>query len=246
MTLYITRFSAWALGIESSDEWKEWANGKRQMHYSLEPSAESDRLSSGQRDSSPKAPEIAFTDLMFRRRLSQISKMTIQVIYDLMPLKENTKIIFLSFRGELSRQFKVNMMQVEEGSVMPAAFSLSVFNAPPALASMALGLKGGYSALYPGGNSFGAGLSAAGAALLAGTSDELIVVYADEEVPPEYASLLSERPFPFAFSCLLCKSPVTGEHGNDSISLSSVNREAESPAEFLKSLILLKEIHVPP
>ena len=58
--VYITRLSAWARGIGSTDEWGEWTLGERKM------------------GSGSEGPEIAFTDSMFRRRLSQISKMTIQ------------------------------------------------------------------------------------------------------------------------------------------------------------------------
>jgi hypothetical protein len=173
--LYVARFSAWAPNIGNADDWKEWAAGKRTMR-SLDSSIEN------------KAPEIAFTDSLFRRRLSQISKMTIQVVHELLPLEENTKMIFLSFRGELARQYKINKMVIEDEAIMPAAFSLSVFNAPIALASIALGLKGGYTAIYPGENSFATGLVMAEAALFSG-ADELLFVYADEEIPQEYKCL---------------------------------------------------------
>ena len=216
--LCITRLSAWAPGIEGAAEWDEWALGKKEMRRSRE------------------APELAYSDPMFRRRLSQISRMTIQVVHDLYPLGENTKMIFLSFRGEVSRQFRINKMQAEDGALMPAAFSLSVFNAPPALASIALGLKGGYSALYPGNDSFASGLSAAKAALLSG--EELIFVYADEELPPEYSSLAPDNPPPFAFGLLLSRKP-----GPVPLPL---NGAEQSPAEFLKTLLVGGNIHVSP
>ena len=173
-------------------------------------------------------PELAFTDPLFRRRLSQISKMTIQVVHDLQPFPLDTKMIFLSFRGEISKQYKINNMQIEEGEITPAAFSFSVFNAPVALASMALGLKGGYSAIYPAGNSFSAGLKAARAALHSGAQEELVFVYADEEVPAEYAPLLSAPPPPFAFGLLLSRE-------NGSVPLSSLG-ETEEAFVFLNSL----------
>ena len=223
--LYITRFSAWALGIEGVAEWNEWAMGRRQM-------------SSGR-----EAPDIAFTDSMFRRRLSQISKMTIQVVHSLLPLNNHTKMLFLSLRGEISMQYKINKMQIEEGALMPAAFSLSVFNAPAALATMALGLKGGYSAVYPGGNSISSALitakAAAEAAFITGKAEELVVVYADEDLPPEYSSLMPECHPPLAFSFVLSNKPEAG-----AISLSSMNLGMDSPADFLKSLLLSRGNHV--
>jgi hypothetical protein len=185
-----------------------------------------------------KTPEIAFTDPMFRRRLSQISKMTIQVVHGLLPIEEDTKMVFVSFRGELSKQLKINQMVIEDRSIMPAAFSFSVFNAPIALASIALGLKGGYSAIYPGNNSFAAGLATAKAALITGKKDQLVFVYADEVIPEEYTALVPENPPPFAFGLLLGRKP-----GSGSVSLASLDTGKDSPGDFLKNLILQKRIN---
>jgi hypothetical protein len=221
--IYIVRLSAWAPGIAGSSEWDEWALGKR----GISPEA--------------KSPEITYTDPMFRRRLSQITRMTIQVIHDLLPLGEDAKIFFLSLRGELSRQYQINKMLIEEGELSPAAFSLSVFNAPVALASMAFGLKGGYSALYPGKNSFTAGIKAAEAAILSGTTEEVAFVYVDENVPPEYRCFFRECPPPAAFGLLLSQAyrPL-------SVPLSVLKREEDNPLDFLRHLLLRGEIHVSP
>ena len=218
---YITRVSAWAPGIENSDDWDEWAQGKR------------DIATDG------KGPAITFTDSMFRRRLSQISKMTIQVVHDLLPVGEDTKIFFISFRGELSRQYQINKMLIEENSLMPAAFSLSVFNAPAALASIALGLKGGYSALYPGNNSFFAGLSAASASFVSDKQEELIFVYADEQAPPEYGRCFKACPPAIAFSFLLTRAPQSV-----SIPLRSLNEGGDCPFDFLRRILLCGKLHV--
>jgi hypothetical protein len=226
--LYITRLCAWAPGVENSGEWDEWAHGRREIVCHA------------------KSPAIAFTDSLFRRRLSQISKMTVQVVHDLLPVEENTKMFFVSFRGELSRQYQINKMLIEEKSLMPAAFSLSVFNAPAALASIALGLKGGYSALYPGNNSFATGLVAAEASC-SKEAGELIFVYADEQAPPEYGRYLNECSLPLAFAFLL-----TREHQSLSVPLSSLkageenqkDHTTDSPLDFLRRLLLDGKIHV--
>jgi hypothetical protein len=256
--LYVTRLAAWAPGIENSGEWDEWAQGRR-------------KIASGTKGQGTQVPEIAFTDSLFRRRLSQISRMTVQVVHDLLPVGENTKMLFVSFRGELTRQYQINKMLIEEKSLMPAAFSLSVFNAPPALASIALGLKGGYSALYPGNNAFTAALAAAKAALFSDTAlpseaGELILVYADEEAPPEYGRFFNECSPAIAFAVLLTRAPQpNGEcrvepkvRGSPlapqsiSIPLSLLNegdgsqegRPEGRPLDFLRRLLLCGKIHV--
>jgi len=236
--IYISRLSAWAPGINNSDEWDQWAQGKREISLDT------------------KGPAIEFTDSIFRRRLSQISRMTVQVVHGLLPIKEDTKMFFVSFRGELSRQYQINKMLIEEKSLMPAAFSLSVFNAPAALASIAFGLKGGYSALYPGNNSFSASLMAVQAAAqtafqetqfqetqFQGASDELIFIYADEQALPEYGCYVNECTPPVAFAFLLTREP-------QSICIPfSLLTEGESclsgsPLDFLRRILINGKIHV--
>jgi hypothetical protein len=219
---YVSRVCAWAPGIENPGEWEQWAQGKREI------------------SSDAKGPPIDFTDPMFRRRLSQISKMTVRVVHDLLPVGEGTKIFFVSFRGELSRQYQINKMLIEEKSLMPAAFSLSVFNAPAALATIALGLKGGYSALYPGNNSFSSALSAASASFVSGNQEELIFIYADEQAPPEYGRYLAESPPAVAFALLFTRDGSR----SPSVPLSSLNEAEGCPLDFLR--LLLRKIHASP
>ena len=218
---YIVRLSAWAPGIGSSGEWDEWAAGRRSIL------------------SETQSPDISYTNSAFRRRLSQISKMTIHVMHDLLPMGENTKIFFCSFRGEISRLYQINKMLTQEGELSPAAFSLSGFNTPVALASIAFGLKGGYSAFYPVKDSFTSGIKAAEAALFSGTTDELALVYADENIPPECKCFFRECPVPAAFALLLSRKPQPS-----SIPLSSLTKKEDSPLDFLKRLLLCGGIHV--
>jgi hypothetical protein len=226
-SLYILRIAAWAPGVETRDKWAEWALGKREIRASRE------------------SPDLEFTDPLFKRRLSQISKMTIQVIHDLLPLEEDTKIVFLSFRGELAQQYKINKMLIEEKSLMPAAFSLSVFNTPAALAAIALKLEAGYSAVYPGQNSFAAGLAVAAAPVLCGRAENSLVVYADEMPPPEYSGvpassgLCPEACEPLAFGVLLSREP--GQNSVRSLQWSSLMEAipmVNSPQAFLKKMLL--------
>jgi hypothetical protein len=154
-------------------------------------------------------------------------------------LKEDTKIVFLSFRGELSQQYKINKMLIEEKLLMPAAFSLSVFNTPPALAAIALNLEAGYVAVYPGQNSFAAGLAAAAAPVLCGRAENILLVYADEMPPLEYSGLCAEASEPLAFGIL-----ISGKPGQRSIFAVNPAEDFgtegsfDSPQAFLKKIFL--------
>ncbi|MFP3042909.1 beta-ketoacyl synthase chain length factor [Treponema primitia] len=215
-TIRVSRFSAWAPGMDSQAAWMEWARGKREITLSKD------------------APSLDYTEPLFRRRLSQISRMCIQVLHELLPLGEGMKVFFLSFRGEISQQFRINKMIIEDGSVMPAAFSLSVFNTPPALASMALNLGGGYSAVYPSGDQFYPGLLAAAAPVLTGTAGETVLAYADELVPAEYGTLRPPEARPLAFAVLFSR---------DSRGVSLPEEPFASPEDFLRYLYLKSELN---
>ena len=214
LPLYIPRFASWAPGLSGPADWQEWARGNRNIQATND------------------SPGLTFTTPLFRRRLSQLSRMTIQVIHDLLPagassFGEDTKIVFVSFRGEIAQQFKINRMLIEAGDIPPAAFSLSVFNTPPALAAIALNLTAGYSAVYPAEDRFDTGFLAAAAPILCGDAEETVFVYADELVPREYGSLCPPCNEPLAFAALLSRSPE---------GLTVPAAAMESPHTFLKYL----------
>jgi len=179
------------------------------------------------------APKLEWTEPIFRRRLSQLTKMTVQVVHDLFSdgtLEKNTKLVFLSFRGELEREFKVNKTLIEEESILPAAFSLSVFNAAIAQATIALGLKGGYTCVFPSGADFASGvLSAAAPVLAQGGDAKIVLVYADENVPDYYKNFLQGPNEPLAFAALL-----SSQKTDNSVKLDLENIP-RSPREFVQA-----------
>ncbi|MBQ9537933.1 MAG: beta-ketoacyl synthase chain length factor [Treponema sp.] len=221
-SIYCSRPSCWAPGLEGTSDWLSWAQGQKDIEYS------------------PATPNLEFTTPLFRRRLSQISRMTVQVVHDLKELAEcgDIKQSFVSLRGEIARQLSVDKTLIQEGDVMPAAFSLSVFNAPIALASIACGLKSGYSAIFPAGSGFYDGLVTAISPLLSESVDRLMLVYADELIPEEYAGTWQpESPDDgkaLAFACVISLSPSE----NCGIPFTLEAGTCKSPASFLKALLL--------
>ena len=126
--LYFSKPECWAPGLEDNDSlWQQWSAGKIQIQNSCD------------------VPKLEFTTPVFRRRLSQISKMTIQVVHALTEKIEckNLKQVFVSTRGEINRELQINSQLINDKEILPAAFSLSVFNAPVALATLACKLTAG-------------------------------------------------------------------------------------------------------
>ena len=185
-----------------------------------------------------ETPKLEYVEPLFKRRLSQISKMTIHALHEVLDCGGDSKLVFISFRGEIGRQLKINRGLVEDGDVMPASFSISVFNTPPAVATIALGMKAGYTAIYPAGGSFSDGLSAALAPLLSGKEKKIILAYGDEKVPEEYESIESAGELifkgPLAFACVI--SSEVDEKTADGISIRLDNSDFSGPEEFIKYL----------
>ena len=149
----------------------------------------------------------------------------------ILPTNDAPKHTFVSCRGELAREFSVSKKLVEEKEVSPAAFSLSVFNTPIALATIAFGLRGGYSAIFPSHGNFRNAFEAACAPILSGEEKEVVLVYADELVPEAYKALGTKNFEPLAFAAVLSLS-------KNGVSISDVSAVSERAADFLKNIIL--------
>ncbi len=211
--VFISKPVMWAPGLENDPEkWSEWLTGAADI------------------EKSKAAPKLEYTDPMFRRRLSQVSKMTVHVIHDFSEkygLDKDTKVIFVSLRGEVAREFSINQGIIEDRTILPAGFSLSVFNTPVALATIAFGLTGGYSAVYPSKGDFSSALKTAVAPVLCGSEKKVLLVYADELVPECYGVDST----PLAFAALL-----SSEKAENNVEFADIVEE-KSPVDFLKALL---------
>jgi hypothetical protein len=215
--IFVSHITAWAPGLFTSADWKQWAAGEKEIEFSKD------------------APKLEYTDPLFRRRLSQISRMTVQVVHDELEksnCSRDIKQVFISCRGEIVREFSVSKMLLEEKTVLPASFSLSVFNTPIALATLAFGLKGGYTVLFPSKGNYRDAFAGACAPVLSGKEKHIMLVYSDELPAGEYRSLGTESCIPFAFAAVLSAEAGTGVY------LSDIGEIPRKPASFLKQIIL--------
>jgi hypothetical protein len=215
--IYVSYTTAWAPGLVTSCDWKLWAHGEKKIELSKD------------------APKLEYTDSLFRRRLSQISRMTIQVIHDELEksnCSRKIKQVFISCRGEIVREFSISKMLIEEKNILPAAFSLSVFNTPIALATQVFKLQGGYTVILPSKGNFCSAFAGACIPILSGSEEYIMIVYADELPVEEYRELHIEKCIPFAFAAVLSAASETGVH------LSDIADVPQEPVSFLKQIIL--------
>lgn len=134
-------------------------------------------------------PKLEFVPMLFRRRLSALTKMVVKTVHAVSEGLPPSPITFASEFGEICRQYKISGGILDSGEVSPANFSLSVFNTPASAASIVERDMTGYRAVFSGKKSFENGLKEAAAAIVSGRASERIFVFADERLPKEYSSI---------------------------------------------------------
>lgn len=156
-------------------------------------------------DTPAASPALEYVSPLLKRRLSQLTRMTIEVVHQVLDAAPESSLVFVSSGGESERQLQVDRMLIEDGGILPAPFSLSVFNASPAMATIALGMKGGYTALFPARNMFQEGLAYGAAPIMAGETESVILVFADQKLPEEYLDIADpeDRIPPYAAAFVL-------------------------------------------
>ena len=158
------------------------------------------------------APELTYVSPLLKRRLSQLTRMTIEVVHRVLDAAPDSPLVFVSSCGESARQLQVDRMLIEDGQILPAPFSLSVFNASPAMATIALGMKGGYTALYPAGNLLAEAFAYGAAPILSGETESVILVVGDQKLPDEYKAVASSEDdiSPYAAAFVLSSKKQAG------------------------------------
>ena len=151
-------------------------------------------------------PDVSFVPMLTRRRLSYVSRMVVLVSNQISHDSNGNKLVpckttFASQFGEISQQLKISQTLIDTGTVSPAHFSLSVFNAAIANASILETNTAGYSAVFSGKDAFTTGLADCIAALENETGDSRSFIFADELIPETYAPVAGV-PYPNAVCAL--------------------------------------------
>lgn len=159
-------------------------------------------------------PDVSFVPMLTRRRLSYISRMVVLVSDQVSRDKDGNKLTpckmtFASQFGEISQQLKISQTLLDTGMVSPAHFSLSVFNASIANASILETNTAGYSAVFSGKDAFTTGLTDCIAALESESADTRTFIFADELIPETYAPVAGV-PYPNAV-CAIALRLTTDE-----------------------------------
>lgn len=176
--------AAWAPGLESPADWEEWAAGRRAI------------------ERSEALPDLPFLPSLFKRRLGQLDRMTLLAGHEALAGSAPRRVVLATRRGEIGQQYRIGSALAESGEVSPSAFSLSVFNAPVSLLSIAERNAGAACAVHAGEASFAAGLCCC-IGMLAADPEPVLLVAADEPIPEAYEAIEEDRDPGYALALLL-------------------------------------------
>ena len=191
-TVFLKGWSAWAPGLETIETQREWAAGRAAIRQAAD------------------APPLSFLPMLFRRRLSQLSKMVLQVGHALAGDGGNPSLVFASRFGEVNKQFQITDALIASGEVSPGVFSLSVFNAPVFLLSIAEHIHAAGNALYTRDRGAVVAMMEALGILLRPESRDCLVLFGEEYLPAPYRTLVVDVPEPYAFGMLISRESAAG------------------------------------
>jgi len=187
----VTHWSAWAPGISSQQEWRDWL-----VHQTF---AQAD-----------KAPIPAIVPKIFQRRLSPLGRAVFHAADACIDGDLSLAIVFSSGHGEVNKSLEMLQTMQQGEAVSPTAFSLSVHNAIAGLFSIVYGCHQEITVLAPGQEGIApAFIEALG--LLQEHHNEVLMVLYDEPLADFYPSLPFALNAP-AMCALALRISLTG-HG---------------------------------
>lgn len=190
----VSRLAAWAPGVATDDEWREWARGARSIDNDGEPRLEQ-------------------MPAMLRRHAGRLGRMVCDVAYRVLDGTPDIPMVLCSRYGEVGRSVDLLSALAAGVELSPTSFGLSVHNAVGGLFSMARHDTANCVALAGGDESAEYGVVES-CGLFADGATTVLLVVADCPLPPVYERYADVTPAAFAWGCLV-QPPL-----HDAISLS--------------------------
>lgn len=173
--------------------------------------------------------------LLLRRRVSPLGQNALKAAWNI-PTSENARYIFSSRHGEFGRTLSILENYIDEKTVSPADFSLSVHHALIGLLSIAQQNHQGHIALASGNETLCLALIEAYALLKERPDENVMIVHCDEPLGGAFSHFNDEAEIPIVLVLLL--SAKTGTEYSLSWS-SETDGEAEMSCHALEVLKFL-------
>ena len=189
----IVRHAAWAPGLETPQQWQDWAQAALPA-ASIAVSGE---------------PGVRGMPPLLRRRAGQLGKMALEVAYACLGEQRDIPLVFCSRHGEVSRAVELLSALAQGEPLSPTGFGMAVHNANAGLFSIARADTAQQVAMAAGAASVEAAVIEA-CALLADGAPQVLLVMADCPLPAPFDAFEDCHEQPHAFAWLLQAGDVPG------------------------------------
>lgn len=197
MRFTVQDWSAWAPGRETRAAWYAWAG----LTVSGPPRAKD-------------AP--AALPMMLRRRLTGTGQRVVHSALHCLPGESSPRFVLATRDGELPRTVNILTAIAENTLPSPTDFSLSVHHSLVGLLSIHTANRSGHTAVSAGEDTFGFGLLEAIACVAENPDEPVLLLFADEPLPAEYAAFRdSDGESGMLALALLLGAPAPGEPALD-------------------------------
>jgi hypothetical protein len=188
MKFSILSWGAWSPHYQHNAEWQAWP--KTVLDVSTAKTAV------------PKLPQVP---AMQRRRLSKLTKIILDAIFQCEPPPQ-CRSIFASQHGEINRTISLLNDIVDKSALSPTAFSQSVHNTASGIFSIISQNRAASTSIAAGSETLSQAFIEA-YALLVDDPAPVLLSYADDTVPNIYKPFTSEPEWPIAMAFLV--APIT-------------------------------------
>jgi len=183
----VERFAAWAPGLETTQQWQQWAKAPEPLGAS-------------------GIPDARFLPPMLRRRCTPLSKILLKVAFSCCQEeaeRARVRTVFASRHGSINESIALLECVSRGERISPAIFSHTVHNAQAGLFSIAAHNREASSSLAAGRESFACGLVEAIGHLQREPSRPVLFVTGDVPLAPTFAALIEEPPCSYGVALLL-------------------------------------------
>ncbi len=150
-------------------------------------------------------PKLEFIPMMQRRRLSKFARLCCFTLHELTQ-RNDIPMVFVSRFGDLVKTDELIEDVVDNQTLSPTKFALSVHNAVAGQYSILTDNKQPSTTIAAGSDSFHMGLCDALARLKQSDNDELIMVCTETITPQKYTPYISEQQVDHSVAILLSKT----------------------------------------
>ena len=189
MKVSLTRWAAWAPGIETEDAWRAWAKSPVPL-------------------AAEGVPDAKFLPAMLRRRCTPLTRTMLSAAWGCLDAEELPRLrtVFASRHGSINESIGLLEAVVRKEKLSPAIFSHTVHNAQAGLFSIAAGNRAASSSLSAQEDTWASAWIDALAFLERDPSAPVLVVIGDVPLAETFAPLVEEAAVPYAFACRLASA----------------------------------------